>query len=86
MNRKKKKKIRNFLFFIISIMIVVSIIKHKDNGLINNKENTAQASTENRNKVNTSEKILTGKTIVIDAGHGGEDIGASGQNERLKKM
>ncbi|PGS53868.1 N-acetylmuramoyl-L-alanine amidase [Bacillus sp. AFS041924] len=86
MDRKKKKKIRNFFFIIISILIVFLIFKHKDNGLIKNEENTAQASTENRNKVNaSSKKILTGKTIVIDAGHGGEDIGASGQNGTIEK-
>ncbi|MEH7349760.1 N-acetylmuramoyl-L-alanine amidase family protein [Gottfriedia acidiceleris] len=83
---QKKKGIRTFLFLIISIMILVFIIKHKDNGLIKNKENTAQASTENRMRVNTSStKILTGKTIVIDAGHGGIDIGASGQNGTNEK-
>lgn len=86
MDRKKKKKIRNFFFIIISILIVFLIFKHKDNGLIKIEENTAQASTENRSKVNaSSKKILTGKTIVIDAGHGGEDIGASGQNGTIEK-
>ncbi len=60
--------------------MVVLIMRLQGNGQIINKENKVQASTINRNKINTSsEKILTGKTIVIDAGHGGEDIGASGQ-------
>ncbi|MET3195151.1 N-acetylmuramoyl-L-alanine amidase [Gottfriedia sp. OAE603] len=86
MNRKKKKKMRNFLFLIILMILVGLIIKLKDNGLINNKENSAHASTENRNKKNTSsEKLLTGKTIVIDAGHGGKDIGASGQRGAIEK-
>lgn len=86
MNRKKNRKIRNFLFLIISFITVVLFIKLKDNGLTINKEYSAHASTENRNKGNSSsEKILTGKTIVIDAGHGGEDIGASGQNGTNEK-
>jgi N-acetylmuramoyl-L-alanine amidase len=86
MNRKKNRKIRHILFLIISFITVVLFIKLKDNGITINKENSAHASTENRNNGNTSsEKILTGKTIVIDAGHGGEDIGASGQNGTNEK-
>ncbi|WP_235821827.1 N-acetylmuramoyl-L-alanine amidase family protein [Gottfriedia acidiceleris] len=86
MNQKKNRKIRNFLFLIISIITVMFFIKLKDNGITINKEYSAHASTENRNKGNSSsEKILTGKTIVIDAGHGGEDIGASGQNGTNEK-
>ncbi|WP_129691722.1 N-acetylmuramoyl-L-alanine amidase family protein [Gottfriedia acidiceleris] len=86
MNRKKNRKIRHFLFLIKSFITVVLFIKLKDNGITINKENSAHASTENRSKGNEStEKILTGKTIVIDAGHGGEDIGASGQNGTNEK-
>ncbi|CAM3946015.1 N-acetylmuramoyl-L-alanine amidase family protein [Mesobacillus zeae] len=86
MNRKKDKWKRIFLLLIISILMIVLIINLQENELIINKEHSAQASTVNRNKVNTtSEKILTGKTIVIDAGHGGIDIGASGQNGTNEK-
>lgn len=86
MNRKKNKWKRNFLLLIISILMVVLIMKLQENEPLINKEHSVQASTINRNKVNTTtEKILTGKTIVIDAGHGGIDIGASGQNGTFEK-
>lgn len=86
MNRKKDKWKRIFLLLIISILMIVLIMNLQENELIINKEHLAQASTVNRNKVNTtSDKILTGKTIVIDAGHGGKDIGASGQNGTNEK-
>jgi len=86
MNRKKDKWKRIFLLLIISILMIVLIMNLQENELIINKEHSAQPSTVNRNKVNTtSEKILTGKTIVIDAGHGGIDIGASGKNGTNEK-
>ncbi|WHY77282.1 N-acetylmuramoyl-L-alanine amidase [Neobacillus sp. WH10] len=86
MNRKKDKWKRIFLLLIISILMIVLIMNLQENEPIINKEHSAQASTVNRNKViTTSEKILTGKTIVIDAGHGGIDIGASGQNGTNEK-
>jgi len=84
MNRNKNKKKRNYLFLIITIILVGLIVKMKDNELIKNKVNMAQAATEKRDHAN-SKKMLTGKTIVIDAGHGGEDIGASGQTGSLEK-
>lgn len=66
--------------------MAVLIMKLQEDEPIINKEHSAQASTINRNKVNTTtEKILTGKTIVIDAGHGGIDVGASGQNGTFEK-
>ncbi|CAH2717088.1 hypothetical protein BACCIP111895_04277 [Neobacillus rhizosphaerae] len=86
MNRKKDKWKRIFLLLVISILMIVLIMNLQENELIINKEHSAQASNVNRNKVNTtSEKIITGKTIVIDAGHGGIDIGASGQNGTNEK-
>jgi len=84
MNLKKKKKIRSFLFLIISIILVGLIVKFKDYELIKNKVNTAQAAIEKKEHA-ISKKMLTGKTIVVDAGHGGEDIGASGQSGTLEK-
>ncbi|CAH1222361.1 hypothetical protein PAECIP111891_05328 [Paenibacillus allorhizoplanae] len=38
--------------------------------------NVHSATSNSMNKVN---RILAGKTIVIDAGHGGKDVGATGQ-------
>ncbi|WP_256941098.1 N-acetylmuramoyl-L-alanine amidase [Bacillus sp. EAC] len=84
MRRKEKKRRRNLLLVMISIIMVILIFKLKDNGISINKENSAQASTGNKDN-STTEKILTGKTIVIDAGHGGKDIGASGQNGTNEK-
>lgn len=86
MNRKKDKWNRIILLLIISILMIVLIMNLQRNDQILNNEHLALASTIIRNKVNTtSEKILHGKTIVIDAGHGGIDIGSSGQNGTIEK-
>lgn len=86
MNRKKDKWKRIFLLLIISNLMIVLIMNLQEIEQIINKEHSAQASSINRNKVtSTTEQILQGKTIVIDAGHGGIDIGASGQNGTIEK-
>lgn len=83
MNRKKNTRKRNLLL-IISILTVFLIMKLQGNGRIINKENKANATSENKNQTSPT-KVLTGKTIVIDAGHGGQDKGASGQSGTIEK-
>jgi len=83
MKRKRNKRKRRFLFIILAFMMVVLFKKLQGEGILFDKENRAKATDEK--KVSTaSEKILTGKTIVIDAGHGGNDLGASGQNGTIE--
>ncbi|WP_342541981.1 N-acetylmuramoyl-L-alanine amidase [Paenisporosarcina sp. FSL H8-0542] len=92
--RKRKNKNGYIFLLVMAFIVVFSIIKLQGNGMMGNNEglakessvkivNSAEASSEN--KVKTTTKILTGKTIVIDPGHGGGDIGASGQNGTIEK-
>jgi len=50
-----------------------------------NKEEKTLANKENTPIINTPSKVIN-KTIVIDAGHGGDDVGAVGPNKRYEKI
>lgn len=66
--------------FINKINTKISYSLTKDELTI--KANTTTSSTNNQ----TSKTKIINKTIVIDAGHGGEDVGAVGPNKRYEKV
>ncbi|MNR02736.1 N-acetylmuramoyl-L-alanine amidase LytC precursor [compost metagenome] len=72
---------RNNLLFLSTILVFVSALyafNVQANSLIKNE------SVNNEARYKES-RILEGKTIVIDAGHGGKDVGATGQTGILEK-
>lgn len=81
----KKKKLY-LLLFIVFIILTFSLINVNDIQSTKIEEKKANAEPINKEeKVLKKEKILKGKTIIIDPGHGGKDVGASGQRGTLEK-
>ncbi|MFJ7936308.1 N-acetylmuramoyl-L-alanine amidase [Sporosarcina sp. NPDC096371] len=81
----KKKK----LYLLLVVVFTVStflLIKMNDSKFIKVEGKTAYAEGIHKDiKGLTTEKVLKGKTIIIDAGHGGKDDGSSGQRGTLEK-
>jgi len=76
---KHKQTQRKLLFSLVTIIflfITFNLFKLNAYRLSWNQANAKDAPIE---------KVLTGQTIVIDAGHGGRDAGSIGQNETLEK-
>jgi N-acetylmuramoyl-L-alanine amidase len=88
----KKKKLYFLLLLIVLIFLALSLIKVNDIKILKTVDKIAFAAQINKKeqgliKENNliEEKILKGKRIVIDPGHGGKDVGAIGQSGTLEK-
>lgn len=88
----KKKKLYFLLLLIVLIFLALSLIKVNDIKILKTVDKIAFAAQINQkeqgliNEKSLGEvKILKGKTIIIDPGHGGNDVGAIGQSGTLEK-
>lgn len=73
------KKIVIISFLTIAALISINLLfKMEATGLRNSKPINEQA-------IKKPDRILEGKTIVLDPGHGGKDVGATGQSGLLEK-
>ena len=81
-----KKKKMYLLFVVVITVSTFLLIKMNDSKFIKVEGKTAYAEGIQKGvKGLTTEKVLKGKTIMIDAGHGGKDNGSSGQRGTLEK-
>lgn len=81
----KKKKLYLFVVGVFTVL-TFTLIKVNDSKFIKVEGETAYAEGIHKDiKGLATEKVLKGKTILIDAGHGGKDEGASGQRGTLEK-
>ncbi|TDL74632.1 N-acetylmuramoyl-L-alanine amidase [Rhodococcus qingshengii] len=88
----EQKKLYCLLLLIVLIFLALSFIKVNDINILKTVDKIAFAAQINKKeqgliKENNfiEEKILRGKTIVIDPGHGGKDVGAIGQSGTFEK-
>ncbi|MEH7014685.1 N-acetylmuramoyl-L-alanine amidase [Neobacillus niacini] len=82
------KKMKMFiLLFIVLISLALALIKVNDIQSIKIEDKKAYAALINKEEhgFEKEERNLKGKTIIIDPGHGGKDVGASGQMGTLEK-
>lgn len=66
---------KNFILIFLCVLTAVFVFNFTENPITSN----------NINKINADTTFSTTKTIVIDAGHGGMDVGAIGKNLGLKE-
>jgi N-acetylmuramoyl-L-alanine amidase len=69
--------------------IKIRIINNDDqkvNYTLNNRELVITIYQKNKTSTPIVQQRLINKTIVIDAGHGGDDVGAVGHNKRYEKV
>lgn len=91
-DQSMKKKILYSLLFIVFIFLALWLIKVYDINIFKTEDKKVYAALINKkehrfvNEKNLGDvKILKGKTIIIDPGHGGNDVGAIGQTGTLEK-
>ncbi len=87
----EKKKLYFLLLLIVLIFLALSFIKVNDIKFLETVDKIAFAAQINKKEQGLiesnfiEEKNLKGKTIVIDPGHGGKDVGAIGQSGTFEK-